>query len=260
GNLAKRIEGEAEPDTAYVSEGLLDLLDLPLYKVSRIGPRSLRGDHLAKRVLYREHEFDEAVFSARPDLQLTASDWFLRGVAMIGTPQENTDDEAECYEEALRLRPDYAEAHYNYAFLLKERGDLEGAEGHYQEALRLRPDDPKAHYNYAILLKERGDLKGAEGHYQEALRLRPEYAEAHYNYAVLLQERGDLEGAGGQYQEALRLRPDDPEAHYNYAVLLKQCCLPRRSKYHFERAFRLAPDRPLFESAYQRRAWLRDKG
>jgi Flp pilus assembly protein TadD len=294
GNLAKRIEGEAEPDTAYVSEGLLDLLDLPLYKVSRIGPRSLRGDHLAKRVLYRVHEFDEAVFSARPDLQLTASDWFLRGVAMIGTPEENTDAEAECYEEALRLRPDYAEAHYNYAFLLKERGDLEGAEGHYQEALRLRPDDPKAHYNYAILLKERGDLRGVEGHYQEALRLRPEYAEAHYNYAVLLkerrdlegaeghyqealrlrpddpeghhnyavllQERGDLEGAAGQYQEALRLRPDDPEAHYNYAVLLKQCCLPRRSKYHFERALRLAPDDPRFESAYQRRAWLRDKG
>ena len=43
GNVAKRIETKAEPDTAYVSEGLLDLIDLPLYKVSRIGLRSLKG-------------------------------------------------------------------------------------------------------------------------------------------------------------------------------------------------------------------------
>ena len=174
GNMAKRIESEAEPDTAYVSEGLLDLIDLPLYSVSPIGSRSLQGDHLDNRVLYRVDDFDEAAFSAKPQPQLSASDWFLRGVAMIGTPQEDTDAEGECYQEALRRRPDYPEAHNNYAVLLKERGDLEGAEGHYQEALRLRPDYADAHYNYAILLKQRGHPTKAKHHFEEAFRLAPD--------------------------------------------------------------------------------------
>ena len=221
GNVAKRIESKAEPDTAYVSEGLLDLIDLPLYKVSRIGPRSLPGDHLARRGLYRVDQFDEAVFSAKPEPQLSASDWFLRGSAMIGTPEEDTDAQAECYREALRLRPDYFEAHYAYAFLLKGRGDLDGAEGHYQEALRLRLDYPDAHNNYGILLWERGDLEGAEGHYQEALRLRPDYPGAHHNYAILLKQRGH----------------------------------PMKAKRHFEEAFRLAPDNAVIRSAYEERAW-----
>ena len=278
GNLAKRIEGAAEPDSVYVSEGLLDLIDLPLYRVSRIGARSLRGDHLARRVLYRLDEFDEAVFSARPEPELAASDWFLKAVAMIGTPQESSDAEAECYEQALRLRPHYPEAHYNYAILLKDRDDVDGAEAHYQEALRLRPDYPEAHNNYASLLKQRDDLEGAEAHYQEALRLQPDHPEAHNNYANLLTQRDDLESAQAHYQEALRLRPDYPEAHnncanlltqqgdldeaaahyeealrlrpdyaeahYNYALLLKQQGHPRKAKQHFEGAFRLAPGGP----------------
>jgi class 3 adenylate cyclase len=178
GNLAKRIEGAASPDSVCVSEGLLDLIDLPLYRVSRVGARNLRGDHLTRRVLYRVDDFDEAVFSARPEPELAASDWFLKAVAMIGTPDEGTEAEAECYEQALRLRPDYPEAHFNYAIMLTEQGELDGADSHYREALRLRPDYPEAHNNYASLLRIRGDLDGADAHYREALRLRPDHPEA----------------------------------------------------------------------------------
>ena len=289
GNLAKRIEGAAEPDSVCVSEGLLDLIDLPLYRVSRVGVRALRGDHLARRILYRVDEFDEAIFSARPEPELAASDWFLKAVAMIGTPQESTDAEAECYEQALRLRPDYPEAHYNYAILLTERGELDGADMHYREALRLRPDYPEAHNNYASLLKNGGDLdgadvlyqeslrlrpdqpeahnnyanllalrddlEGAEAHYQEALRLRPDYPEAHNNRANLLTQQGELEGAATHYEEALRLRPDYPLAHYNYAFLLKRRGHPKKARQHFEEAFRLAPDHPDIRGAYEERAW-----
>src|SRR4030042_1133108 len=208
GNVGKRIEGAAEPDSVCVSEGLLDLIDPPLYRVSRVGVRALRGDHLARRILYRVDEFDEAIFSARPEPELAASDWFLKAVAMIGTPQESTDAEAECYEQALRLRPDYPEAHNTYANLLALRDDLEGAEAHYQEALRLRPDYPEAHNNRANLLTQQGELEGAATHYEEALRLRPDYPLAHYNYAFLLKRRGHPKKARQHFEEAFRLAPD----------------------------------------------------
>jgi Flp pilus assembly protein TadD len=58
--------------------------------------------------------------------------------------------------------------------LLQLRGELEEAELHYQCALAARPEDPEAHYNYALLLRHRGDEADAEQHFKMARELAPE--------------------------------------------------------------------------------------
>lgn len=275
-NLAKRVEGEARPDTVYVTENVLELVDLPLYRFEEVGTHALKGDHLPDRRLYRLSFFEQSDLDAKPEHELTANRWFLRAAALIGTPEENGETEAAYYREALRLRPNYAEAHNNLAILLRAAGDLSSAAEHYQEALRLRPGYPEALYNYAILLESRGSTEGAAGHYAEALRvrpdyvdahhgyanllkgggrlseaeehyraaigLRPEYAEVHNNYAIVLEDKGDVEGAAGHYEEALRIRPDYPEANYNYALLLENRGYPKEADEHYREALRLRPD------------------
>ncbi|MDQ2911022.1 MAG: tetratricopeptide repeat protein [Actinomycetota bacterium] len=242
--VAKRVESQAEFDSLYVTENVLDLLDLPLYEYKSAGACSLKGDHLPTRTLYRLLRFDEALLEARPWEQLRAEDWFLKAVALIGTPEENSEREAEGYREALRLRPDYAEAHNNYAILLRARGQAAEAAKHYHEALRVRPDYPEAHYNYAAMLAARGSTAGAAEHYREALRLRPDYVDAHHGYANLLGGRGELEQAVEHYREALRLRPEYPEAHNNYAILLETLGDYERAAEHFREALRLRPGYP----------------
>ena len=49
------------------------------------------------------------------------------------------------YQEALRLKPDYAEAHNNLGIALKDQGQLTEAMAQYQEAIRLKPDYVDAH-------------------------------------------------------------------------------------------------------------------
>jgi tetratricopeptide (TPR) repeat protein len=44
------------------------------------------------------------------------------------------------YRTALRLRPDYAEAHYNLGNALIHSHDLAVARAEFAEALRLKPD------------------------------------------------------------------------------------------------------------------------
>ena len=106
-NVAKRIEDAAKPDTVYVSEGVLDLIDIPLYEFQPVPARILKGDHLKRRrVLYQILSFDTDVLAARPDDELSARDFFLKAVALIGTDMENSDEEAGLYQEALRLDPD----------------------------------------------------------------------------------------------------------------------------------------------------------
>ena len=86
----------------------------------------------------------------------------------------------------------------------------------YQEPLRLKPDFAEGHYNLGNALQAQGGsaaLAEAVAHYQEALRLKPDYAEAHNNLGSALQDQGQLAEAVTQYQEALRLKPDYAEAH-----------------------------------------------
>jgi tetratricopeptide (TPR) repeat protein len=239
--VAKRVESCAEPSSFYVTSAVLDLIDLPLYGFAEAGTHELKGDALRQRTLYRLERFDEAALEQRPADELGAEEWFLRGVALIGTEREWSDEEADCYRHAIELRPDYAEAHVNLAVLLRARGDPAGAGLHYREALRARPDSPEAHYNYAILLAGRSSTAAAAEHLEEALRLRPDYGDAHHAYANLLAGRGD-EQAAHHYEEALRLRPEDAAAHVDHAILLDRQGDFDAATRHYQEALRIRPD------------------
>ena len=44
------------------------------------------------------------------------------------------------WEDALRIKPDYAEAHYNLGIALEQAGRTREAIQHYEQALTFRPD------------------------------------------------------------------------------------------------------------------------
>jgi protein O-GlcNAc transferase len=46
----------------------------------------------------------------------------------------------EHWEQAIRLKPDYAEAHYNLGVALEQAGKVSEAIQHYREAVRIKPD------------------------------------------------------------------------------------------------------------------------
>jgi tetratricopeptide (TPR) repeat protein len=243
--IAKRVESEADSDSVYVTTTVLDLLDLPVYELEEAGTLSLKGDYAGTRTLYRVVSFDQDALAAKPAEELSAEEWFLRAVSLVGTEHEWGEEEADCYREALRLRPDYPEAHVNYAVLLRARDDYAEATRHYQEALRLRPEYPEAHYNYAALLAARASPAGAAEHYREALRFRPDYVDAHHGLANLLAARDELEEAAVLYRETLRLRPDYADAHVNYAILLERRGDHEEAAEQYREALRIRPDAPV---------------
>ena len=55
------------------------------------------------------------------------------------------------YEKALRLKPDYAEAHNNLGHAWSQMpGRLNDAIAQYEAALRIKPDYAEAHYNLGV--------------------------------------------------------------------------------------------------------------
>ncbi|CAC9614375.1 hypothetical protein [uncultured Gammaproteobacteria bacterium] len=57
---------------------------------------------------------------------------------------------------ALKLSPNYVDAHYNFAILLAEKGQFEQTKKHYQKTLKLNPVHIKARNNLANILTKQG--------------------------------------------------------------------------------------------------------
>jgi len=153
------------------------------------------------------------------------------------------------FEAALRIRPDYAEAHYNLGKTLALTGRLPEAMVEYQSALRYPPDYSKAlhqanvHISLAnVLARIPGRLPEAIAEYQSAIRIQPDRADAHYNLGNAL-AASRLEDAIPEWTAALRIDPNLADAHYNLGIALAS--LPGRRAdaiAEIETALRLRPD------------------
>ncbi len=95
------------------------------------------------------------------------------------------------YTEAIRLKPDYAEAYISRGKARAAKGDLDGAVKDCTEAIRLKPDYAEAYNNRGNARAEKGNFDGALKDFAEAIRLKPDYADAYYNRGVALRAKGD---------------------------------------------------------------------
>jgi tetratricopeptide (TPR) repeat protein len=190
------------------------------------------------------------------------------------------EDSIAAYENALRISPDFADAHANLgAIFMDIPGRLPEAIDQFRLAIQSKPDHVKAHFylgiawsntpgrladgiaefqealrinpdsadiNYALgdsLLKMPGQLPDAIAHLEAALRIKPDMAEAHYGLGMaLLDIPGRLPDAIAELETTLRLNPDFAVVHYNLATALMQTPgrLPEAIS-EFEAAVRINP-------------------
>ena len=66
------------------------------------------------------------------------------------------------------------------------KGQTDEAIHQFQEAIRLKPHDADAHYNLGFALGRKGQSDEAIRQFQEALKLKPDFAEARRSLAVVL--------------------------------------------------------------------------
>jgi Flp pilus assembly protein TadD len=151
------------------------------------------------------------------------------------------DAEISC-KQAIAIKPDYAEAHYNLGVTLQELGRLEDAEASYNNTIAIKPDLAEAHSNLGNTLKDLGRLKEAETSYNKAIVIKPDYAEAHYNLGVTLQELGRLENAVTSFKKAISIKLDLAEAHSNLGYTQKELGRLEDAETSCRQAIAIKPD------------------
>lgn len=154
----------------------------------------------------------------------------------------NGKDAIAHYEAALRLRPDYPQAHNNLGFELTRVGRAPEAIAHIEEAIRLRPDFTDANLNLGIALRQVGRTAEAIEHLREFLRARPDNVEARSNLANTLIQAGRAPEGIVEFRIALAQKPDDPLILNNLGIALMLTGHAREAVELLERAARLKPD------------------
>jgi Flp pilus assembly protein TadD len=146
--------------------------------------------------------------------------------------------------EALRLRPDDADAMNGLGVAVWKQGRAEEAEAILRRAAERDPDHFGALTNMGLLLMDRRRDHEAAECFRAAIRARPDAFHARMNLGNLISNGGDFEGAEEWLLSALELSPDSPEALQNVAInRARQGRWPEAAAY-YERALPLQPDNP----------------
>jgi tetratricopeptide (TPR) repeat protein len=170
--------------------------------------------------------FDEAHLHAKRAIGLNSTRpeaWNILG--LIAFDQKVFSKAEDLFREALRLRPEYADALVNLGSTLQAAGKFTDAARHFRKALILQPDHVAALTNLAQVLTSIGDPElwnEAEALYCRAVALAPRLLQALNGMGNVLRLQGRLHEATPWYERALRIDPAWPKTWLNMGHLLRE--------------------------------------
>ena len=122
------------------------------------------------------------------------------------------------YREALRLKPDYAEAHNSLVNRSgaehREHGSLEAIAPVTRRRSASSPIMPRRTITSGSPWERSGRTADAIAQFEAALHFKPDYADAHNNLGVALRDTGRTAEAVAQFEEAARLRAGPAPAQW----------------------------------------------
>jgi mono/diheme cytochrome c family protein len=121
-------------------------------------------------------------------------------------------EDAIGYETMLRANPGDVELHDDAGVLYLSLGRPDHATRHFAAAVRVKPNSAAAHFNYATALSVNGAFDEAIAEYERALEIDPRYANAHNNLGSVLSVMGRRFEALQRFRTAVELDPTNTQA------------------------------------------------
>ena len=130
--------------------------------------------------------------------------------------QGNIAEAAKYYQHFIDQGIENYRVFSQYGVILKDLGKLKEAELSTRKAIKLNPNFENAHFNLGVLLQEIGKLEEAELSTRKAIKLNPNFTEAHLFLGMMLKDMGKLQEAAISTKKAIKL---NPSLAFGYQIL-----------------------------------------
>jgi tetratricopeptide (TPR) repeat protein len=128
-------------------------------------------------------EYISLALAIKPNVA-SAVDYFYLGNAWF--EREQFDRAISSYQQAIALKPNYAEAYHHLGSVLSQLGKPDKAIEYYQKAIECNPQDTTFYYSLGSELENQKRWDGAVRAYSRVLELEPRFPDASrkLNYAL----------------------------------------------------------------------------
>jgi len=173
----------------------------------------------------------------RPDL---AEAFYYLGLSYSAL--QKYSDAIDAFKQAIRIKPHYLEALYNLGVALEDLGLHQEAIETFSQVLKLKPDCAEAYYGLGGAYTNLSRYQDAVDAFRQAVKLKPDYVEAYYNLGVACGLLGRYGEAADACKQALKLKPDLAEAHNNLGVAYLKLNRYEEAMDAYNQALKLRPD------------------
>jgi len=153
------------------------------------------------------------------------------------------DDAVDCFKTSLKYEPDHAEAHNNLGNVYRELGEFELALKSFKNALKVKPEYLEAHYSLGLTFQSLGMPESIK-HFEKVLKLKSNFAEGYNSLGIAHKSMGQLNKAVKSYKKAIAIKPDFIEAHNNLGNVFRDLVQLNKAMKCYEKAIKIRPDYP----------------
>jgi tetratricopeptide (TPR) repeat protein len=207
--------------------------------LSRVSPRvHVLFQLVTESPTFRTRESGRArVLDARVPLDAQAA--LEKGSAAVAG--KKTDEAISHLEKAIRIYPDYFEAHRMLGKLYQDISEWEKAEASLRQAVRIDPKAVPALTALGEVYRRQKKYEEAQRILEEALKLDDNSWESNFTLGRIYWELKDIVKAGRYVARSIELQPNIAEGHLLAGNIFIRAGLPENAVIEYEEYLRLAP-------------------
>ena len=156
-------------------------------KVLQVNPNHPDAIHLLGVIAHQTGKNDIAVQMIQKAIAIFPNNpGYYSNLGAAWQVMGDLESAASCYRKSIQISPDHV-ACYNLSLVLRSQGNLPEAIAFCQQALKIKPDYAEAWQNLGSALKYQGKPEQAMQCFRKAMELKPDYDEAYCRLVHQLQ-------------------------------------------------------------------------
>ncbi|MEW6109635.1 MAG: tetratricopeptide repeat protein [Nitrospirota bacterium] len=206
---------------AYVKSDKFNRADVHFQKVIELN-MSDANDYYRIGLSYSIHgNHEKAIIFFDKALMMKPTAEIYQSLGSSHNSLRQYEKAVEAYKEAIRLKPDFVEAHEGLGSAYSDLQLYEKAIEAYKKVLEFKPDDEimeMAYESLALIYEKTGQDEKAIEVYKEIIKLIPNDAGLYESLGLAYSSLKEYEKAVSIFKEAIKLKPDDAGLYHDLGL------------------------------------------